>query len=127
MSRNYNSMAFTPEEVKDGLQLKLVDTLMEFNKYKKDSYYDIHITTDGYCIIIEWSEVFYEHIGEGQFQFVDGDEEVLRRVYFPDNSSVLVYDDEDEKEHFEEWKKNHPEWKKDFRGDWYESFDKEEE
>lgn len=53
MKREYNSEAFTPEEVAKGLHQKLLNTLLEISKEQEDSHYDIHITSDGYCLIIE--------------------------------------------------------------------------
>ena len=54
MSEKYNSMAFTPEEVKKGLHLKLLNTLLDLNAAREDaSYNDIHIWSDSYCTIID--------------------------------------------------------------------------
>ena len=49
----YNSEAFTPEEVEKGSHLKLLNCLFDLNKNLDNGHYDIHITSDGYCLIIE--------------------------------------------------------------------------
>ena len=43
MAKDYNSQAFTPEEVKKGLHLDLISYLLDYNS-KADGYFnDIHI------------------------------------------------------------------------------------
>lgn len=119
MDREYNSQAFTPEQVENGELKDLIDYLLNFNKKSEKSFMDIHITSDSYCIIVEWSEVHYDFQHEcGRFQFVDGDEEVYKEVILPDNSSMFVPRGEAENV-LSEWLAEHPTWKKDFWGRWY--------
>ena len=68
---DYNSQSFTPEEVEQGLMSDLLNYLLDHNKKAKEQYYDIHITTDGYCTIVEWTDVNYDmEYDEGYFKFV---------------------------------------------------------
>ena len=43
-------------------------------------YCDIHITTDGYCTIIEWENVPYNHQWGGKFVHLSEDEEVYKEI-----------------------------------------------
>ena len=120
MTRNYNYQAFTPEEVEQGLLNDLLNYLLEHNKKNTEQYYDIHITTDGYCTIVEWANVMYDNkFGEeGRFRFVDSDEVVMLERYFPDNHSELCYDEEDYQERLKEFLEKNPGWEKTSYGTW---------
>ena len=103
MCHNYNQMAFTPDEVKKGLHLKLLNTLLEISNELKDSHLDIHITDDSYCLIIEWCDVYYDKsLGSGKFEFVGEDETVMKEVFFPDNHCEYLLPDEVD-DRFKEW------------------------
>jgi len=119
---NINSTAFTPEEVAKGLHLKLIKHLLEESTELEGSYNDIHITSDGYCIIIEWKQMDYEYDAGCGFKFIDEEHEVLKRVVFPDNHYEYLYDDE-EKDALDDWLRENPGWKQTQYGHWY----KEEE
>ena len=85
MMREYNETSFAPEEVEKGLHLDLLNTLFKFNRDSDKCYNDIHITSDGYCLIVEWVQRDYdEQWGEGRFDFVRGDQRIVNEVYFPD-------------------------------------------
>lgn len=118
--REYNSQAFTPEEVKKGLHLDLLNYLLDHNKKNETQYYDIHITSDGYCTIIEWTDISYnqEYGQEGKFEFVPADGYVMIEKTFPDNHTELCYDEEDYKERLEEFLKENPGWVKTSYGTW---------
>ena len=115
----YNHQGFTPEEVKKGLLTDLLAYLLDYNKKSENYYYDIHITSDGYCTIVEWSDVSYDrdHGQEGKFQFVDYDEVVMKEVRFPDDHTELCYPEEAE-DKLREWLIEHPEWRKNCWGCW---------
>ena len=67
-----NSMAFPPEE-KENMK-KLLKFLVE--DYDSEEYYnEVHITTDGYCTIVEWDTVPYDRSFGGKFEYVDVDHE----------------------------------------------------
>lgn len=74
MKTEYNSQSFTPKEVAKGLHLKLLNVLLELNAEFENRYNDIHIWTDGYCTIIDWTEAYYDDAGEGRFEFVSLEE-----------------------------------------------------
>ena len=120
MSRNYNYQAFTPEEVKKGLLNDLLNYVLDHNKKNDQQYYDIHITTDGYCSIVEWVDVSYnnEFGEEGKFRFVDSDQVVMLEKTFPDNHTELCYDEEDYQERLREFLDKNPGWEKTAYGNW---------
>lgn len=120
MDRNYNYQAFTPEEVKKGLLNDLINYLLDHNKKNDKQYYDIHITTDGYCSIVEWTDVSYDskYGSEGKFEFVDSDQIVMIERYFPDNHCELCYDEEDYQKRLKEFLEEHPCWEKTSYGTW---------
>ena len=120
MERNYNYQAFTPEEVKKGLLNDLLNYLLDHNKKNTYQYYDIHITTDGYCSIIEWTDVSYnnEYGEDGKFRFVDYDQVIMTEKTFPDNHTELCYDEEDYQERLNDFLKDNPDWVKTSYGTW---------
>lgn len=113
-----NSQAFTPEEVKKGLHLKLINTLLEINEGKENFYNQILLDTDGYCLIVYWVEVSYEY-SDASFKFVDDDEVVAKELQFPDGHYELEYK-ECAEERIKEWHKEHPEYVKNEYGIWTE-------
>ena len=127
MSRNYNYQAFTPEEVKKGLLNDLLNYLLDHNKKNDQQYYDIHITTDGYCSIVEWVDVSYnnEFGEEGKFRFVDSDQVVMIEKTFPDNHTELCYDEEDYQERLREFLDKNPGWEKTAYGSWINKIENE--
>jgi len=127
MNRNYNYQAFTPEEVEQGLFNDLLNYLLDHNKKNDKQYYDIHITTDGYCSIIEWTDVSYnsEYGDEGKFEFVDYDQVVMLEKEFPDNHTEMCWDEEDYKNRLDDWLKENPGWEKTEYGTWYNKAEQE--
>lgn len=110
MRKEYNSQSFTPEEVEQGLHLKLLNVLLELNNAFKKRYNDIHIWTDGYCTIIDWAESYYDDVGEGRFEFVEGDEVIMVEKLFPDGHIELCEDEEDYINKLNSWRKKHKNW-----------------
>lgn len=120
MTKNYNSQAFTPEEVQKGLHLDLINYLLDYNS-KADGYFnDIHIDTDGYCIIVEWVHESYKD-AETSFEFVDYDEEVMKIVQYPDNSYGYASNEDEANDMLQLWLHENPGWKKNTFGHWYNS------
>lgn len=115
--KNYNSQAFTPEEVKQGLHLELITHLLDYNSKAKDYFNDIHIDSDGYCVIVEWT---HESLTDAttSFEFVDYDETILKIVRFPDNSYDYAEDQDEANDRFQLWLYNNPDWEKDGKGGW---------
>ncbi len=118
MKTEYNYQSFTPEEVEQGLPLEFLKALLDYNKASKNHYNDIHITTDGYCTIIEWESVPYNHEYGGSFKYVGEEEVVMLEKLFPDNHYELCYDEEDYQEKLAEWLKENPGWVKNSYGIW---------
>lgn len=66
----FNSMAFTPDEVKKGLLDKFVKTLNDLNQDKEQGFIEYHVTTDGFCTIVEFDDLFIRD-EDDKFQYVD--------------------------------------------------------
>ena len=63
----FNKMTFTPQEVEEGLHKDLLNYLIDYGTKGERSYNEIHITTDGYCLIVCWEQVPYNHDFGGVF------------------------------------------------------------
>lgn len=120
MKTEYNSMSFTPEEVKKGLHLKLLNTLLELNNEFEKGYNDIHMWTDGYCTIIDWQFVYFEEgYDAGKFVYKSEEEVVMLERPLPDNSLIICRDEEEYNEELAKWLKKNKGWKKNEFGCWY--------
>ena len=117
MSKEYNSQAFTPEEVKKGLHLDLIKYLLDYNQKAEGYFNDIHIDTDGYCVIIEWVTESYKEACSS-FEFVGCDEEVLKLVHFPDNSYGYASNEDEANDMFQLWLHENSGWEKGPYGGW---------
>ena len=114
----FNSQAFTPEEVKQGLHLDLINYLLNYNSNSKECFNDIHIDNDGYCIIIEWiTETYRDALTS--FEYVGEDEVVLKIVKFPDGSYDYVEDQDEANDRFQLWLHENPDWERDDSGKGY--------
>ena len=125
MERRYNEEVFTPEDVEDGLMDDLIKYLKIHNEKSDRAYYDIHITSDGYCNIVQWVSVPYndEHYN-GEFVYIDEDQVIMTEFRYPDNSfEYIVPGTEDEV--MKEWSENNPDWYKNDRGIWVKNHRKE--
>ena len=122
----YNEKAFTPEEVKAGMVGEFVDFLMKQDikaaEVKERShaggYTNINITSDSYCVIVQWCDVFFDD-DSPKFEFVNEGEIVATVLELPDNSTVLCCDEDDAKEYLDDFLKEHPYYKKNEYGHWY--------
>ena len=118
MDKKYNSMTFSTENMEEGIHKELIDYLVNYHLNEDDHFNDIHITTDGECLVVEWVQVPYDRTYGGSFQYCDEDSYVVTEVIFPDNSSELV-EPERKEEVFNEWLTEHPTWKKNQWGFWF--------
>ncbi len=119
MKREYNSQAFTPEEIEAGLLQDLLNYLLNYNQKCKSGYYDIHIWSDSYCTIVDWVDINYEFDGEeGKFEFVPSNGQVMLEYSFPDNHYEHFYSEEEYQESLQEWLKENPGWVKTPYGTW---------
>ena len=115
----YNEKAFTPEDVEQGLMKDLLDYLLDYNTKSKEYFYDIHITSDGYCAIVQWVDIPYNSDeAESKFDYVDYDEVVMKELILPDNSIIYVHRGEED-EALKEWLKDNPSYKQNDYGRWY--------
>ena len=79
--------------------------------YGKNSYFDIHITTDGYCTIVEFAPLDYALSADIEgFVFMDEEHYLVKRVDFPDGHYDYYESDEAANTALEEWLKTHPEF-----------------
>lgn len=81
---DYNSMAFTPEEVGKGLHMELVSDLLRLSSKMEHSYIDLRVCSDGYCTIVQWKDRSFDHDDCGGFEFVGADQYVMEEFTFPD-------------------------------------------
>ena len=114
MKTEYNSQAFIPEEVEQGLVNKLIEYFLFFNKTSKDHYIDFHVTTDSYCTIVEWTDVPYNHEWGGSFEYVQEDEYVVHDLELPDGTYVRSTNKIEDKEIIDDFMAEHP----DYQYDW---------
>ena len=114
-----NSVAFSPEDVQKNLHIDLINYLLSFNQKSEDSFFDIHVTSDGFCTIVEFVNLTrgINDTSEG-FVYMDEEHYLLKRVNFPDNS-YDYFDDDVAEEALKNWLADHPGWKKDEFGRWY--------
>lgn len=115
---SYNSVAFSPEDVEKGYHQDLLDYLTDFNKKSDDDYYEIHITSDGYCMIIEFEKVPYSREFGGRFEYVDEDQCIMTEKQLPDDTYVLVHDEDEYKELLDDFLKENPNYEKNEFGRW---------
>lgn len=123
----YNEKTFTPEEVKAGMVVEFIDFLIkqdiksaEVNERgSAGSYTNINITNGGGdCVIVQWCEVLFND-DSPKFEFVNYDEHIGTVLELPDNSTVLCWDEDDAKETLDNFLKEHPYYKKNEYGHWY--------
>ena len=114
----FNSQAFTPEEVKQGLHLDLINYLLDYNSKSKECFNDIHIDSDGYCIVVEWVTETYGN-ALTSFEYVGEDEVVLKIVKFPDGSYDYVEDQDEANDRFQLWLHENSDWERNDSGKGY--------
>ena len=114
-----SSIAFTSEDVEKNLHLNLINFLFDYNNKADDNFFDINITTDGCCLIVEFVNLTrgVNDNTEG-FAYIDEEHEVLKIVKFPDTHYEYMADDEAE-EALKKWLTENPGWKKDEFGRWW--------
>lgn len=104
-----NEEVFTSEEVEQGLHLELLNHLLSYNRIAEDYYYEIKITTDGLCTIVQWVEQSYKDEESQGFQYVGYNQTVAEIVEFPDDTYGLAWDKDDAERQLEEWVGNEDE------------------
>jgi len=129
MKTDYNSIAFTPDEVERGLLKGLLDYIVTYNTNNKDRYFDTHIWNDGYSTVVEFIDRSYDFDYDcGRFEYVADNQKVMTEVILPDEHIEIVYPGSEDKV-YKEWLDNNPGWRKNSFGIWTntpESLDKED-
>jgi len=103
-----NYQYFSKADVENGLHIKFIQFLLE--NFESEEYrVDIHVyNEDCSAIVVEWNRQLWNHIDEmGKFEFVEGDELVMKEVTLPDNSYTYATSEEEAKELIDNWYKKH--------------------
>lgn len=66
---NINTMYFTPKDVEQGEFSRFLNMLMTLEC--EDVYNELHIWSDGYVTIVEWTQTTYDD--DRHFSFIDED------------------------------------------------------
>lgn len=113
-----NSQWFSRKEVEKGLHLQFIKNLSDISNAKENGYFEILISSDGESICVEWLERDYKGEDcEGRFAHLDYDEVIMKEVHFPDNHYEYLLPEEVD-EVFNEWLKEHPNYKQNKYGIW---------
>lgn len=113
-----NSKAFIPEEVEKGIHFDLINYLLDYNSKSEYYYYDIHITTDGFCVIVEWENLPYDGSYGGRFEYVEEDQYIMTEKQMPDDTYIMVHDEDEYNELLDEFLKENPGYYKNEWGRW---------
>lgn len=120
IENSYNSEYFNREKVEKGLHIKFIELLLELDENDYKGCHDIHLYREENAITVEWCYKWYDKsMGNDRFEFLGEDDVVMTEVFLPDNSSVYVKNADEEKEVLEDWLKEHPTYKKNEWGRWY--------
>ena len=123
----FNEKAYSEAEVKAGMVGDLVDFLLKQDKQSdelepdrasKMKFTNINITSDGDMVVVQYRDA-YRDDDDCQFRFVDYDQHVAKILYLPDNSTILCWDEDDAKEALDDFLKEHPYYKQNRYGRWY--------
>lgn len=119
MKTKYNSMSFSAEDIENGLLDKLLKYFIEYNEKSNEVFMDVHMWTDGTTTVVDWFEHYYDDCcGDEKFEFVDDQHVVMRALELPDESTIYLFDEECD-EYLNNWLKEHPTYKKNMYGRWY--------
>ena len=124
MANKYNFQYFSKEQVEAGRLNDLLKVLMDMtygdeNRETKNEI--LLVPQDMGAWGLAWVSVPWDESYGGSFKYVDEDEEILIRRYFPDNTEGLFYDEEEYQTALGEWLKNHPTYQRTRYGTWYDS------
>ncbi len=112
-------MYFNSKEIENGLFNDFLNSLIQYNQKSDDYYLDIHIKAEDNSLIIEWIQNPYNW-ESSKFVEINEDEYVMKEVRLPDGHYEYVRDEEEEKELWDSWIKDHPNWEKNQWGIWRE-------
>lgn len=114
-----NSMYFNSKEIEDGLFSDFLNSLIQYNQKSNDYYLDIHIKSEDSALIIEWIQNSYNW-ESSKFVELNEDECVMKEIHFPDGHYEYASCEAVEKELWNDWINEHPNWEKDQWGIWRE-------
>ncbi len=115
-----NSMYFDKKDIESGLFIKFLNHLIEYNLESNEHYLDIHIKKeDCEAMIIEWVQNSYDY-EFSKFVELNEDECVMKEIHFPDGHYEYASCEAEEKELWDNWINEHPNWEKDQWGIWRE-------
>lgn len=110
-----NQMIFDTSKNKDALQLaqKFLAGLLQHNIDSIDDYADIHIYQEETLIIVEWTQVFYDdNFHQDHFILLDENHSLVKEIIMPDNSTLCIFEYEDEDGAIDRWHRENPGWVK---------------
>lgn len=100
---------------------KQLDLFIAYNKQSTSDHFDIHLVMDDNYVEIDYIQIPYDNEDnyDGKFIFLNYDEVVMKEEVLPDNSIILVHDDAEYQEELKNWLTDHPTWKQNDFGRWY--------
>ena len=118
-ANNTNSMWFdNPESA-----LELIGYLL---KIDNNHYNDIRVRAeDTNAYVVEWVQLPWSGEWGGHFDYVDENQVVMREYFLPDNSSVLLLNDDEFREFLNDWLKENPGWVQTTYGTWVNELENE--
>lgn len=100
---------------------KQLDLFITYNKQSTSDHFDIHLVMDDNYVEIDYIQIPYDNEDnyDGKFIFLNYDEVVMKEEVLPDNSTILVHNDAEYQEELKNWFTDHPTWKQNDFGRWY--------
>lgn len=110
--KQINKMTFDLTSEKGIKDLKALIEFLSLNSLNEEyCYNDIHISyIDGGFAKVEWTDVLKSGEDDCEWVFRNYDQLLVKQVNFPDGHYGYAMDADHEKELWEDWKKEHPEW-----------------
>lgn len=117
--KDVNSMWFDDSKK----ALELIEYLL---KGDNTHYNEIRIKPEDTGVyVVEWTQVPWSGDYGGHFEYVDEDQVIMEEYLLPDNTYVLLSDDEEFKEYLDNWLKENPGWIKTPYGTWTNTIENE--
>lgn len=121
MNNKYNLMYFSSEDIKNKLHTKLIETLFELSLKSDNEIVHIHTYTEEDAIIVEWCQhnPEFDDYDKNTFSYVGEEECVMFEGQLPDRHYEYFHSEEEYKEVINDWLKEHPNYKQNQYGHWY--------
>ena len=114
-----NSMYFTNKDQ----ALDFIKTLLDLSITDEEFCNDIHVYNEDEAILVEWVQRPYSGEYGGSIQYIKEDQQVMYEREFPDNHCEFFFSEDEYKEALDEWLKEHPTYKQNQWGRWYDERD----